>query len=262
MFRQTSRYMHGWLPTMHMRQHITGIDQCPGCSCRDETIHHMLLCPHELMRKKREEILSEIRKKGLENKIPRAVVDALHAVLRKFFHPTTILQTSQHCSVQAAILCQQQLGTHMLVRGFVVKQWETAMDTLGVSKPDRTMDSMLRLLWEDVLTPLWHTRNEILHRNNNKFKEVEGTRLAERIQWYIEHKEEVLSVHDHHLARHDIATIHRMSCETRRQWVRHLDIAREAYENELKQKEANQRVITRYLVPLQADSSTGSSDTH
>ena len=253
MFRQTSRYMHGWLPTMHMRQHITGIDQCPGCSRKDETIHHMLLCPHALMRKKREEILSELRKKGLKAKIPRVVVDALYAVLRNFFNPATTLQPSRHSSVQEAISQQQQLGIHMMVRGFVVKKWESAIDAMGVSKPDRAMDAMLRLLWEDVLTPLWHTRNDILHRNNNKFKEVEGTRLAERIQWYIEHKEEVLSVHDLHLARHDIATIHRMSCETRRQWVRHLDIARAAYENELTQREANQRVITRYLVPRQEE---------
>ena len=43
-FMQTSKIMHGWLPTMHMRQHITGISQCPGCACQDETIDHMVAC--------------------------------------------------------------------------------------------------------------------------------------------------------------------------------------------------------------------------
>ena len=36
--RQTMKLMHGWLPVMHKRQFITGINQCPGCRCEDETL--------------------------------------------------------------------------------------------------------------------------------------------------------------------------------------------------------------------------------
>ena len=43
---QTCKIMHGWLPVVHMRHHITGINQCPGCKCTNETINHFLQCPH------------------------------------------------------------------------------------------------------------------------------------------------------------------------------------------------------------------------
>lgn len=246
-FRQSSRYMHGWLPTMHMRQHITGFSQCPGCPSTKETMRHMMLCPHALMKQKREEILAGLRKKRLEARLPRAVIDALYAVVRSFFLSSGVPDASRQLPLQRAVSAQSRIGIHMMIRGFVAAQWEIAMDELGVSKPDSKADTILRLMWEEVLTPLWNTRNDILHRQNNAFREVEGDRLAERIQWYFEHKQELLSVHDHHLARFDVATIHRMNCETRRQWVRHLDIARAAYENELAQRADNQPIITRYF---------------
>jgi hypothetical protein len=31
---QTCKIMHGWLPVSHMRHHITGVNQCPGCKHR------------------------------------------------------------------------------------------------------------------------------------------------------------------------------------------------------------------------------------
>jgi hypothetical protein len=42
---QTCTIMHEWLPVGHMRHHITGINQCPGCTSTNETIDHMLKCP-------------------------------------------------------------------------------------------------------------------------------------------------------------------------------------------------------------------------
>ena len=52
---QTCKIMHGWLPIMHMRQWITGVSQCPGCSCQDETMEHLFRCPHPTMKTTRAE---------------------------------------------------------------------------------------------------------------------------------------------------------------------------------------------------------------
>jgi hypothetical protein len=38
---QTCKIMHGWLPVAHMRHHITGVNQCPGCNCTDKTTKHL-----------------------------------------------------------------------------------------------------------------------------------------------------------------------------------------------------------------------------
>ena len=135
-FKQSSRCMHGWRPTMHMRQHITGVSQCLGCSSTQKTMHHMLLCPHALMKKKREEILSGLRNKGLKARLPRAVADALHAVIRNFFHSSTSdINSSRQQPLQDAMTAQRRVGIHMMIRGFIAAQWETAMDELGVPQP-------------------------------------------------------------------------------------------------------------------------------
>ncbi len=42
----TSKLMHGWLPVNHIVGHYSGITQCPGCCELDETINHLLYCPH------------------------------------------------------------------------------------------------------------------------------------------------------------------------------------------------------------------------
>ena len=83
-FRQTSKIMHGWLATGHMHGHATKVTQCPGCSCTDETIGHMLRCPNRLMDKKRQEILHSLRKKGLRSRVPKRVIEVFCRLLEHY----------------------------------------------------------------------------------------------------------------------------------------------------------------------------------
>ena len=110
------------------------------------------------------------------------------------------------------------------------------------------METMLNVLWEKVMTPLWRTRNDILHAKTSRYHEATDDVLSERIQWYIEHKHDVLVAHDHFLAEFDIGTLHRMLRTTKRKWIQHLDVARASYALETKQRAKDQHVITRYLV--------------
>ena len=73
---QTCKIMHGWLPIGHMRHHITGANQCPGCDSTNETNDHMPKCPHPTIKKKREEILTQLVVKGKQQKIPKGVLTA------------------------------------------------------------------------------------------------------------------------------------------------------------------------------------------
>ena len=95
-----------------------------------------------------------------------------------------------------------------------------------------------------------YVRNNILHRSANKNKERESEQLTEKITWYLDHKTDLLSFHDQFLANTDLSTIHRATRESKRMWVQHLDIAREAYENERRQLASKQNVITRYFNPV------------
>jgi hypothetical protein len=65
--------------------------------------------------------------------------------------------------------------------------------------------------------------------------------------WYAQHRECILSHHDQFLAEYDITSLHRMPRTVQRVWIRHLDSARRAYENERRQRALDQNVITRYF---------------
>ena len=49
----TYKIMYGRLPLEYMRHHVTGINQCPGCECEDETIQHLFQCQNQQMKDKR-----------------------------------------------------------------------------------------------------------------------------------------------------------------------------------------------------------------
>ena len=86
---------------------------------------------------------------------------------------------------------------------------------------ERRMDALQRMVWEVVINPLWLQRNDLLHKQKNRYHNMESEKLGERIAWYTKHKQDLLSVHDHHLARFDISTIHRMRRQMSREWICH-----------------------------------------
>ena len=200
------------------------------------------------MKSKREEVLEQLRKKGLKEGIPKRILRAVSEVMSKYFrgredyiHPTYDQE------IKAAIWRQEQLGMKFFLRGFIAKEWEEAIASTGSSKPQRKLERLLSLVWTEVFEQLWLQRCEILHERQNQYRIAEDDQLARRLIWYIQHKREVLSIYDQPLARFDTSSIHRMRPYQRREWIRHLDIAKAAYEKEKFQLERNQPVITRYL---------------
>ena len=99
---------------------------------------------------------------------------------------------------------------------------------------------------------LWKVRNDLLHHQKNKVDEAESAKLAESLVWYTQHKDDVLPIYDRHLVRFDASDIHRMSNRVKREWMRHLCAARRAFQHERMQRQKNQAVITRYLIPVDA----------
>ena len=146
-----------------------------------------------------------------------------------------------------------------MLRGYLATAWVEAIESCGGTNVDRKMNSIQRLLWDTYFMAIWKRRNTTLHDEENKYNTAEDRALTERIEWYVEHKEEALAAADQFLASHDITTLHRMRRATKREWVRHLDRVRESYELELKQRASRQNMITRYLHPTTTNNSSDSS---
>ena len=194
-------------------------------------------------------MIAAFRKKGLAAKIPRRIFLPFCEVLETYLHSrNNYISPTYIPSIKKAIRQQLTIGIKFLARGFIVTDWFEAIKATGVQHPDRKMVALQRLIWSDIFEPAWKSRNELAHAKLSKSQAVADEALGERIYWYTQHKHEVLPIHNHFLAKHDWHSIQAMSGRQRRAWIYHLDVAREAYANERKQRASNQSVITRFLV--------------
>ena len=245
-FLQSCKIMHGWLPVMHMTGHITGHTQCPGCPCPDETLDHFLRCPNGSLTTLRRELLTDLEAFCKSLKFHRDFTMAFCATLRNYFDGTRIPPTIQG-SLRAAIIDQLVIGHNLMPRGFLARQWAIAAKESGTSYSDSKMATLTRYLWTDFALPLWNARNNILHRQQNHAHEQISEHLATRIQWYVDNKASVLAYRDQFLARFDPQEIAGMSRQVRREWVRHLDAARDRFGKDQIQRAKRQNVITKYF---------------
>ena len=153
-------------------------------------------------------------------------------------------------SLRDAIEQQEAIGINMMIRGFFATGWVLAIKDNECSQPERAMNALQRMVRDSIINPLWKVRNDILHRMKNNFDAVEEERMAERLVWYSMHKHEVLDSYDHFLARYDVSQIHSMTRATKREWLRHLDAAREAFEKQRAQRAQGQNSIMQYFQVL------------
>lgn len=203
------------------------------------------------MAKKREEIISALRKKGLGSKVPERVAHAFLALVTNYFRGSTIRNLNKYKpSLREAIEQQEQIGINMMIRGFFAIGWLSAIKDYECSQPDRAMNALQRMVWDSIVDPLWKVQNDILHRLQNNFDAVEEERMAERLVWYSLHKHDVLDPYDHFLARYDVSQIHTMSRATKRGWLRHLDAAREAFNKQQTQRALGQNSIMQYFTMI------------
>jgi hypothetical protein len=168
---QMCKIMHGRLPVAHMRHHITGTNQCPGCKCNDETIDHFRQCPHPSITEKRTNILKQMRAKGIKLKIPKDVLHAITQTLTAYTGSTQSINCNYNTTIKTAIEYQQKNGIDMMARGFLSKQW---LHTIHPSRnPTQTMNKLQQLIWMEFFKPLWKNRNQLLHRTVNFFTQAD-----------------------------------------------------------------------------------------
>ena len=247
--RQTMKLMHDWLPVMHKRQFISGINQCPGCHCNDETLDHVFQCPHREMKKLRPRLLTKLLKVGKTKRIPQNIMEAICHILRSFGDNSLAeVKDTYSPELQEAFRQQKLVGFNFLSRGYIAKGWLTALEAAGLRNPDRQINSLQRLLWDEWAFPIWNMRNKILHGPDSKYLAAEDSSLSERILWFMANKEQVLARGDEFMANIDVTRLHRMRRETKKAWIKHLDKLREAFRVENATRAAGQRPITQFLV--------------
>lgn len=246
---QTSKIMHEWLPTMHMLSHTHGTPNCPNCPHRDETMDHIFHCPHPVLKRKREMVLEQLRKKGLSIGLPRAVLDGIFSLLTSYLHNTSPTRPAD-LGIARAWDAQSRIGISMLPRGFVSSHWILALEEQGCPHPHRKMASMVYHLLLDFTDEIWRERSSLAHESTNLNDLAQESVMDQRLHWYRLNYTTVLSRHDFHLIDGiQLDKLISASLRTKRQWLVHLDAARDVYVAECTVRERGQTCITDYFRP-------------
>ena len=245
--RFTCKLMHGWLPVNHVRQHETNIPQCPGCDCEDETIAHLFKCQNDHMRKKREEIVAALRKKGLR-RLSRQILGTVADIVEQYAADIDINpKTTKHSLVTKAVEAQSRLGWEAFFRGYLVREWQEALRATHTGDATQQFDQFQQLVWFEISQPQWYARNEVAHGPDNNTARIESARLAAKLGWYHRHRHELLPAEQQVLAERNLHDIRQMRPTTRRAWLRHLEIVTEAWEQRRYHRATNQRTIAEFI---------------
>ena len=244
----TSKTMSGWLPTTHMRHHITNVNQCPGCRHEDETVDHMFTCQNRHMVAEREKAIEAMEKEGKKKKIPKDVLKAFcHYIKTTCSGGTGYVKEMYPLKVKEAIQQQLKIGPPLMMRGFLVKGWHEAIKECGCSHPERQMNSLQQMIWDIWVERIWNKRNEIMYQKENKFNAAEDRQLNAKIQWYVRNKNDLLAFQDRFLAEVDVTRLSRMRPKTKKRWIKLLDRAKKIYDKDKTQKGRAQHTMWQFL---------------
>ena len=242
---QTAKIMHGWLPVMHMLSHMTGNSQCPGCPHPDETLDHLFRCPNIVMRKRRDTLLLDLRTSGRKQGWPRPILEALWTIIHDFCEgqATTL---PQHPQIREAVTAQLDIGINLLPRGFLSTRWLYLLEEFGVERPQSKITLFLHTLWFSFTLPLWQTRNDIVHRQENLHRQANLLNNCAQLRWFLDNPH-VLSTSDHFLLRYSNEDIDHMTDRAQTHTLYHLEAARESNSLDLLNRQKGQHTITKFF---------------
>jgi hypothetical protein len=124
-FTQTCKIMHDWLPTGHMRRHITGTAQCPGCLHGDETLRHVLRCQHRLAEERRGALLAALQRAGTKKRVPGRIMNAVCRLIKIEAKGETLemddVTDIDDAPLRKAVGQQMEIGLHMMQRGYLAR---------------------------------------------------------------------------------------------------------------------------------------------
>ena len=137
------------------------------------------------------------------------------------------------------------MTAHLIPRRFLSTEWTSALESFQV-RPRTKITSILRSLLLDYTDPLWRSRNDILHHQENANQQAMARNYNTRLLWYLENQH-VIAHSDRFILRYKADDLATMSVRDKRHTLHHLDLARKAQSIRLQQRQRGQSVITNFF---------------
>jgi hypothetical protein len=161
-------------------------DECPLC-LQQETQDHIFRCPTRQQRSEAtlERLNTHLDESGTDPEVRLQVTECMRSWL------TGSQNTNLNCY-------QTEIGTRLLIRGFVGKDWTTKQDRYyrDIHQPyDRKLTSakwtrnLIIFLWKEA-SELWQLRNESIHDPDLN---VQRSELEQQVRNFYHQQEQVLA---------------------------------------------------------------------
>jgi hypothetical protein len=241
----TSKLMYGWLPVNHVVGRYSGITQCPGCCESDETLDHLFHCPHPAMTQARLDSLASLRRFLIRSHISRGFSYTFLECVTSYLEGTSPYTTIP--LGQETYQSQLDIGHSLFLRGFLSTKWTSLLRFFGHDHPEHGITSIISHMWHEFFHRIWVARNHLLHRSQNMTTATLEHQLEDKLNWYLSHKTHALSRVDQLRISFTWDDLPTMPLHVKKEWVRHLDAAKAAWDIERLQLERRQSVITNFF---------------
>ena len=242
-----------WLPVgRHWFHHGAHNSLCPCCGDPNETFEHLFVCSHKDLEALRATARVRILRALRQEQFPSRLIQVVDMMLRKVLdqeRPQELPLKGWPKAFKRIWARQRRLGFENFVKGWITKEWRRVLQSRRYQSKDAVSQvaQMITAIWEILCEPLWELRNNILARTDNPTVLREQKTLQERLHWFKRFAGQVLAQRHRKLtdfAREEVSSWNRKQCRKR---LKTLEIAREIYEIECRQRVRGQRVMTEWL---------------
>ena len=147
----------------------------------------------------------------------------------------------------------------MMIRGFLSKEWKEILRRNGTRHPEYQMSKILKIVWEDVVLPIWEQRNEIQHSKDSRYVREIDRKLNEELRWFFRNKDS-LAPGDRFLLPRDLNSWEKVGRKVKKRWIKRLNKLKAINVKERDNAGRGQKKITRYFRKESKETERGSGE--
>ena len=159
-----SKLMFDWINSGHKKAKMKKEKGCTCCGVEEETLEHIFQCKHKQMCKVQDESFDVVTKTLQGIRCPDQVIRWFVEALKCLSEGKDITITgSIGKKAAAAIEDQRRIIQHLMLRGILSRKWRDAIAEYTKEKFSSKAGHLVKVIWKQVLNPMWNHRNMILH---------------------------------------------------------------------------------------------------
>ena len=150
-----TKLMFDWMNSGHQKGKMNQEKFCPCCGDEEETLTHLFQCKAPKVVKVREESIAVMKKVLQSTNAPSQMTGPFLELVQNVSGDNDVTLTGQICPVVSeAIADQQKIGKHLMIRGFLSKNWHQAIEHHTKVRINSKSTLLVSSLWKKYFFPI------------------------------------------------------------------------------------------------------------